>query len=135
MVRLTRHLKRESTSGKELPQSLSRAAYQPRRLAQRLPNEEIAAILAAYDAGATTREVGEQFGLAHSSINKLLKRHGVTARRRGLSPNEVQRAIELYSAGLSTRVIGEHLGFGASTVLRALAKAGLQRRSQRNTDK
>ena len=41
---------------------------------KRMLNETMPAILAAYQAGATTREVGERYGLAHSSVNKLLKR-------------------------------------------------------------
>jgi transposase-like protein len=102
-----------------------RVAYQPHKLSQRLSDETVADILAAYHAGATTREVGKRFGVAHSSVNKLLKQHGVTPRRRSPSPDELQRAAELYEAGLSTRVIAEHLGFGASTILRALSKAGV----------
>jgi DNA-binding transcriptional regulator LsrR (DeoR family) len=90
----------------------------------------VAAIVAAYQDGATTRELGERFGLAHSSVNKLLKHHGVTARRRSPSPEEVQRAVELYEAGLSTRVIAEHLGFGASTIARALVTAGVTMRAR-----
>ena len=94
-------------------------------MSQRLPDETVAAIVVAYEAGATTREVGERFGLAHSSVNKLLKHRGVTARRRSPSPDEVQRAVELYEGGLSTRLVAEHLGYGASTILRALVKAGI----------
>jgi DNA-binding transcriptional regulator LsrR (DeoR family) len=85
----------------------------------------VADIGAAYRAGATTREIGERFDLAHSSVNKLLRQEGITARRRSPSADEVRRAIELYEAGLSTRVIAQHLGFGASTVGRALVKAGV----------
>jgi hypothetical protein len=62
-----------------------RSAYQPSKLSQRLSAETVSEIIAAYQAGATTREVGARFGLAHSSVNKLLKNHGVTARRRGPS--------------------------------------------------
>lgn len=122
--RLTRHLKRQSRE----PAAPPRATYQPHKLGQRLSDETVTAILAAYEAGATTREVGERFGLAHSSINKLLLEHGVTARRRSPSPEEVQQAIELYEAGLTTRIIGQHLGFGASTIGRALVAAGVSMR-------
>lgn len=65
---------------------------------------------------------------AHSSVNKLLRQHGLKARRRSPSPGEVERAVEFYEAGLSTRVIAEHLGFGASTITRALDKAGVTMR-------
>ncbi len=124
--RLTRHLKQQRKD--RSADTSQRASYQPRKLSQRLPDETVAAMLAAYQAGATTREVGERFGLAHSTINKLLRRHGVMARRRSPSAGEVWRAIELYEAGLSTRVIAGHLGFGASTVTRALVRAGVTMR-------
>jgi DNA-binding transcriptional regulator LsrR (DeoR family) len=85
----------------------------------------VAAILATYQAGATTRDLGGRFGLAHSSINKLLRQQGVIARRRSPSPDEVQRAVELYEEGQTTRVIAEHLGFGANTIKRSLERAGV----------
>ena len=79
--RLTRHLKQQR---KDRPADTpQRASYQPRKLSQRLSDETVAAMLAAYQAGATTRDVGKRFGLAHSSVNKLLKHHGVKLRRRG----------------------------------------------------
>jgi len=52
-------------------------------LSQGLSDESVAAILAAYQAGATTREGGERFGLAHRSINKLLTQRDIQVRRRG----------------------------------------------------
>lgn len=71
----------------------------PRTNLQRLPADKVEAITAAYQAGATTREVGASFGLPHTSVNKLLKQHGVTARRR--SPGEAERAqgVVLYAMG------------------------------------
>ena len=115
--RLSRHLEKVPAAE---PSVTPRLAYRPSKLSQRLSDETVAAILAAYQAGATTREVGERFSLAHSSVNKLLKEHGITARRRSPNPDEVKRAVQLYEAGLSARVIAEHLGFGASTITRAL---------------
>jgi hypothetical protein len=120
--RLSRHL------AERLPVEASAAThpgYRPTSLSQRLSDETVGAILAAYAAGATTREVGQHFGLAHSSVNQLLKEHGVAARRRSPSDDEVQRAIELYEAGQSTGIIAEYLGFGASTIGRALARSGV----------
>ncbi len=81
--RLTRHLQKLGRDGHSGGTSLTRVDYEPHKLSQRLSDETVATILAAYQAGATTREVGEHFGLAHSSINKLLRQHDVEARRRG----------------------------------------------------
>jgi transposase-like protein len=125
--RLTRQLAQRPMSE---PSVTPRSAHQPSRLSQRLSAETVSEIIAAYQAGATTREVGRRFGLAHSSVNKLLRAHGVSARRRSPSADEMRRAIELYEAGLSTRVIAQHLGCGASTILRALTKAGVTIRTR-----
>ena len=122
VIRLTQHLEQQ---GKRRSVPEPRPVYQAHKLSQRLSDETVADILAAYQAGATTREVGHRFRVAHSSINKLVRQHGVTARRRSPSPEEVEQAVSLYEAGLSTRVIAEHLGFGASTIFRALSKAGI----------
>jgi transposase-like protein len=86
--RLTRHLELQDRSRAPV----RRAAYQPHTLSRRLSDETVAAILAAYKAGATTREVGERFGVAHSSVNKLLRQHGGVIRRRGPRPTEVERS-------------------------------------------
>lgn len=125
VMRLSRHLQSPERRHSSVWSDVLKPAYQHQKLAQRLSDDTITAILAKYEAGATTREVGERFGLAHSSVNKLLKQQGVTARRRSPSPEEVEQAVELYGAGLSTRVIAQHLGFGASTILRALHTAGV----------
>jgi hypothetical protein len=119
--RLTRHLGRQGSGHASAP----RATYQPHKLCQLLSDETVAAILATHQAGATTRDLGGRFGLAHSSINKLLRQQGVIARRRSPSPDEVQRAVELYEEGQTTRVIAEHLGFGANTIKRSLERAGV----------
>ena len=83
LKRLTRHLERPGIDGRPDRTPLPRADYQPYKLSQRLPGETVAAILAMYENGATTRQVGERFNLAHSSIIKLLRRYGVRVRRRG----------------------------------------------------
>ncbi|WP_147252178.1 hypothetical protein [Blastococcus sp. TF02-09] len=90
----------------------------------------MAAILAAYAEGSTTRAIGKRFALAHSSVNQLLKRHGIMARRRSPSPEQVAGARAMYEAGQSTLQIATALGFGASTIQRTLRQAGVQLRSR-----
>ncbi len=90
----------------------------------------MAAVVDAYEAGATTRDVGERFGLAHSSVNKLLKQHGIAARRRSPTEDTVRRAVELYEAGQSAHTIAAQLGLGASTIARALSGAGVAIRAR-----
>lgn len=116
--RLTRHLELKGRGQAPMP----RPAYQPRKLSQRLSDDTVGGILAAYKAGATTREVGERFGLAHSSVEKNLRQHKVSARRRGLNADQVKRALELRDSGQSLQLIAAHLGFGMSTISRVLRR-------------
>jgi hypothetical protein len=76
---MTRHVEQQGKG--RTPTSAPRFAYEPHKLSQRLSDESVTAILDAYRAGATTGEIGERLHLAHSSINKLLRQHGVKARR------------------------------------------------------
>ena len=77
--RLTRHLEGQGRA----PAAAPRSGYSPHKLSQPLSAGTVTEMLAAYQAGATTRQVGQRFGLAHSSVNKLLKQHEVELRRRG----------------------------------------------------
>src|SRR3954451_3815935 len=108
-LRVTPLLRHLADSSPTASKTTSRPAHRPNKLSHRLADETVAAILAEYQTGATTREVGKRFGLAPTSVNKPLSQHGVQARRRSPSANEVQRAVELYESGLSTRVIARHL--------------------------
>ncbi|MGY1651782.1 helix-turn-helix domain-containing protein [Geodermatophilus sp. SYSU D01119] len=121
--RLERHLTKRPAAGLS---ATPRPAHLPSKLSHRLSDETVAAIVDAYQAGATTREVGERYNLAHSSVNKLLKRNGVATRRRSPGDADRARAVALYAAGKSTRQIGAELELGASTVQRVLHSEGVQ---------
>lgn len=82
--RLSQHLAQLTPGDEPLPAPLREGAcYRPQKLSQRLNAQTVTTIVAAYQAGAITRELGLRFGLAHSSVNKLLKQQGVQLRRRG----------------------------------------------------
>jgi hypothetical protein len=80
--KLAAHL-REYPPGDGPVAPLPRRKYRPQKLSRRLSDETVGDIVSAYQSGATTRELGEHFGPAHSSINKLLKQQDVKLRRRG----------------------------------------------------
>lgn len=127
--RLTRVILKLETSAATAPLAQPQPAPpQPYKLRQRLSDTVIEQIIVAYQGGATTREVAALFHLAHSSVQSLLREHGVQARRKGLSAQETQRAVELYEVGETMRIIAEHLGFTVSSISRALAGAGVDLR-------
>ncbi|MGF6885615.1 hypothetical protein ABIA39_008377 [Nocardia sp. GAS34] len=53
----------------------------------------------AYLAGATTREVGDRFGVDRRTVTAILHRCKVPMRRRGLSVEQVDEAVDLYGIG------------------------------------
>ncbi|NYJ66197.1 IS30 family transposase [Pseudoclavibacter chungangensis] len=49
-----------------------------------------------YEAGATLREVADEFGVHRMTVSRALKRADVRLRRAGLDETSAQRATELY---------------------------------------
>ena len=77
-----------------------------------------------------TTELTARYGLGKGTVLKLLEKAGVTLRRQGLSPAEIEEAIRLYAEGWSLARIGHRFG-GAHTVIRkALLEHGVQLRAR-----
>jgi hypothetical protein len=89
---------------------------------------ELAQLVERYEAGATTYELADHFGIGRETVAKRLKAEGIKLRRNKLSESDVARAIELYTTGLSTIKIGILLNRRHSTVWYALKTAGVQLR-------
>jgi transposase-like protein len=81
-----------------------------------------------YQAGDDMRVVAERWGISRKTVAEHLRRAGITPRRKGLSPDQVQAAVDLYAAGWSLMRIGERFGCDHGVVLRALNQAGVQLR-------
>jgi transposase-like protein len=88
----------------------------------RLSAAQTAQVVQQYQAGDDTRVVAERWGISRKTVAEHLRRAGVTPRRRGLSPEQVQAAIELYGAGWSLARIGHRFGCDRGVVLRALER-------------
>jgi hypothetical protein len=114
-----------------LPPGLERqpiAEQTPWRATDRLSNDVVEEIVAAYLAGTPTTRLAEQYGLCKSSISKLLVDHSVTLRRRSMTSGQVEEAAALYSQGWSLVRIGEELHRQPSVILRAFQQARIPRR-------
>lgn len=90
---------------------------------------EVAGLTERYEAGATTYELAERFGVHRETISRRLKSSGARMRGQRLTPAEIDRAEQLYTAGLSLAKVGQELGCDASKVWRALKVRGLDFRS------
>jgi hypothetical protein len=55
----------------------------------------------------------------------LLRRAGVTMRRRGLTADQITESAQLYREGWSVARIGEHFGVDGTAVWRSLRQRGV----------
>ncbi len=106
------------------------AAAGPRRhkLDQRLDAEQIAEIVAGYEAGSHSAELSRRFGVSKTSVIKILREAGVAIRRQGLSDADAARTEHLYLSGLSMAQAAEELDSAASTVCFVLRQRGVRTR-------
>ena len=127
----TSQVKRALAAYRKLDLSEARPtpAYRPaRRTVHRLTTSEIEAAAAAYQAGATLREIGMKLGVDRTTVGRNLRVHGIQLRRRPISPEDVQHAALLYNQGLSIARIAEKLGYHGTTIHLRLKAAGVAMR-------
>lgn len=100
------------------PETLARrpAPYTIRRSIRELRDEELAGLIADYQAGANLTDLATKYGYNRVGISAALKRAGVQLRRQGLTTRQVDEAERLYAAGQSLARISECLEVDAGTV-------------------
>jgi transposase-like protein len=87
----------------------------------RFTHDQRAAVVDAYEAGASMADLAREYGVDRVSISQLLRKAGATIRqRRVISAAEVDRAVQLYESGLSLQTIGDRLGWDQKTIYRHL---------------
>nr|WP_116112897.1 MULTISPECIES: hypothetical protein [Amycolatopsis] len=96
--------------------------------ARQLDDEQTKLLIEGYLAGATVYELGERFGINRRTVSVVLKRHGVTMRRRGLSSEQVDEAVQLYEVGWPLARIAERMDVDPTTVLNRLRERGVRMR-------
>jgi transposase-like protein len=106
-------------------QSRRRARPRERRVSKRLGAETIERVVAEYVAGASSAELGRRYGIAKSSVLKLIQQAGEPVRYSRLTADETARLVDLYKAGMSQRDIAELLGRKPSVVWHCLRQLGL----------
>jgi DNA-binding NarL/FixJ family response regulator len=96
-----------------------------RRISNRLEAEAIERLVAEYAGGTTAADLGQRYGLAKSSVLRLVRQAGERVRRPRLSVTEAARVGQLYEAGLRQKDIAERLGRSPSAVWHCLHRLGL----------
>lgn len=97
-------------------------------VARRLEPDTVARLVQDYESGVESTELTDRYQLGKGTVLRLLRQHGVTIRRQGLSRGEVEEAIQLYAAGWSLARIGGKFGHAPTVIRKALLDAGVDPR-------
>ena len=95
---------------------------------RRLLPAQIDELVASYQAGATLRELSEQFQIHRASISTVLERQNLPRRYRMVEGARLEEAIRDYNNGNSIISIATKLGVAGDTVRKALNRAGVKLR-------
>ena len=87
--------------------------YRSRRV---LTAEDTADIVARYQAGETTQQVGTRYGISKTRVASILRVQGISIRRQGLTDEQVSEAATLYVNGMSLACLGSRLDVSHTTV-------------------
>jgi hypothetical protein len=92
---------------------------------RRLQPEQIAELVADYEAGFRVAALMRRFELGKGTVLGILRDHGVKLRNQGLSPSDLPQAIARYEAGESLAGVGRAFGCDANVIRRHLVAAGV----------
>ncbi|MFW0768901.1 helix-turn-helix domain-containing protein [Arthrobacter koreensis] len=85
------------------------------RLSDRFTPEELAQLVARYQAGEMSTALAREKGIAKSTFLRLLAEHGVASRPRGLTPAKEKEIIRLRKQGMVIREIARRVGCSYDT--------------------
>ena len=95
----------------------------------KLPRDQVLVLVDAYRAGATVYQLATQFGIHRQTVSRILKRSGVTMRRRTLSAEEVAQLLQAHQQGDTIQNIAARYGIQPSTVRKRLEESGCGRQT------
>lgn len=98
------------------------------RVADRITDRDVMAIVAGYERGLTTRQLADRHGLGKTTVQDLLHEAGVALRKQPLATDEVVLAASLYRTGLTLGAVAHELSTHPSTIWRTLTRAGIKLR-------
>jgi transposase len=102
-----------------------RSHRRERRISKRLDAVTINHLVAEYVSGTTAAELGQRYGVAKSSVLRLVRQTGERVRHPRLSETETAQLVALHAAGLPQKKIAARLGCSPSAVWHCLRRAGM----------
>ncbi|MCO4273050.1 hypothetical protein NG701_01140 [Pseudarthrobacter sp. HLT3-5] len=110
MMTIAAAMKRmDSGHAKPRPQHATRKT-QRYRLTDRFTVEELAQLVARYQAGEMSTALAREKGVAKSTFLRLLAEHGVSSRHRGLTPDKEKEILRLRKPRMVIREIAKRVG-------------------------
>ncbi|MDI9892815.1 hypothetical protein [Microbacterium sp. IEGM 1404] len=91
----------------------------------RLSAEQQAAAVSRYSSGVTSTALAQDYGVAKSTILRILREARVVVRRQPLTQDQVGEAARLYESGLSLSQVAKRLDVNQETMRTAILKAGV----------
>lgn len=91
----------------------------------RLSDEDQAVVVARYKDGATSTALAADFGVAKSTILRILRDARIVVRRQSLTLDQVTEAARLYESGLSLSQVARHLDVNQETMRVAIIATGI----------
>lgn len=85
------------------------------RLSDRFTPDELAQLVARYQAGEMSTALEREHGIAKSTFLRLLAEHGVASRPRGLTPAKEKEILRLRKQGMIIRDIAKEVGCSYDT--------------------
>jgi DNA invertase Pin-like site-specific DNA recombinase len=90
------------------------------RIADRFGSDELAQLVARYQAGEMSTALARECGIAKSTFLRLLAEHGIDARPRGLTPAKEKEILRLRKTGMIIRDIAKRVGCSYDTARKFL---------------
>ena len=94
-----------------------------------LTTSDVADIIQRYER-ETTQQIGTRYGISKTRVATILREHGVTLRRQGLTDEQVREAIKLYAAGRSLAWLATRYDVSPMTVSTALRRQRVELRTR-----
>jgi hypothetical protein len=93
-----------------------------------LTAQDITDVVHRYEAGETTQQIGNRYGISKTRVASILREQGINIRRQGVNDEQVSEATTLYNAGNSLAWLGSRYGVSHTTIAAAFRRQGIQLR-------
>lgn len=95
-----------------------------------LTTDDLTDIVRRYEAGETTQQIGNRFGISKTRVATVLRGQGITIRRQGLTDEQVSEAATFYAAGKSLAWLGARYDVSHTTVAAAFRRHAFHLRAR-----